>query len=121
LQLAAVRQLCKQPILDVFDRYSHYQITLKHGAAMDILEQIDAVTGRVPQDFDGRDEILIAAAREIRQLRATSGSVVWCPSQGDTLSEMRSNVRNDPLYKLGDAKLVWVNEGDLVLRGVRAT
>ncbi|MCZ7862456.1 hypothetical protein O9X98_13870 [Agrobacterium salinitolerans] len=34
-------------------------------------------------------------------------------ASGETLAEMRANVRHDPLYGFGDAVLVWVNQGDL--------
>jgi hypothetical protein len=88
---------------------------------MDILKQIDAILDRVTQDFDGRDEVLKAAASEISRLRSMTGTVAWCPAKGETLSEMRANVWKDPLYQRGDAKLVWVNEGDLIMRGARAT
>ncbi len=36
---------------------------------MDILTQINATLDRATQDFDGKDDILRAAAEEIRQLR----------------------------------------------------
>jgi hypothetical protein len=33
---------------------------------------------------------------------------------GDTLTEMRANVRQNPLYAFGDVVLAWVNQGDLI-------
>lgn len=38
----------------------------------------------------------------------------FAEANGDTLSQMRANVRHDPLYGLGDAVLIWVNQGDLI-------
>ena len=81
---------------------------------MDILEQIEAILDRATQDFDGRDEVLRRAAVEIRALRATR-AVRHVPAVGDTLSEMRDNVRNDALYRTGDVSLVWANQGDLIM------
>lgn len=34
-------------------------------------------------------------------------------AKGETAQEMREAVRGTDLYNMGDAKLVWVNEGDL--------
>ena len=41
-------------------------------------------------------------------------------ANGDTLAEMRANVRHDPLYGFGDAVLVWVNQGDLINHQIAA-
>jgi hypothetical protein len=35
------------------------------------------------------------------------------PAVGRTIEEMRENFQKTDMYKHGDAKLVWVNEGDL--------
>jgi hypothetical protein len=32
---------------------------------------------------------------------------------GETVQEMRENIRETPLHRIGDARLMWVNEGDL--------
>ena len=32
---------------------------------------------------------------------------------GDTIQEMRANISGTPLQRMGDARLMWVNEGDL--------
>jgi hypothetical protein len=32
---------------------------------------------------------------------------------GNTFQEMRENIINSPMQKLGDAQLMWVNEGDI--------
>ena len=36
-------------------------------------------------------------------------------AKGTTIDEMRENFRKTDLHKKGDARLVWVNEGDLFL------
>lgn len=41
-------------------------------------------------------------------------------AEGSTLSEMKENARKSDLYRLGDMKLVWVNEGDLIAEQIRA-
>lgn len=33
--------------------------------------------------------------------------------RGRTIEEMRDNIHLNDLYKFGDAKLIWINEGDL--------
>lgn len=35
--------------------------------------------------------------------------------KGDTISEMRDHIRGTPLHELGDAVLMWVNEGDVCI------
>lgn len=35
-------------------------------------------------------------------------------AKGQTREEMRANIHNEPLYAIGDAVLIWVNEGDLI-------
>ena len=81
---------------------------------MDIVTQIEAILGRVTQDFDGNDEVLRRAAEEIKLLRATR-AVRHVGAVGNTLAEMRANVAGDPLYRTGDLVLVWANQGDLVM------
>jgi hypothetical protein len=39
--------------------------------------------------------------------------------QGETFEEMRRNVRESELFKIGDAVCVWANEGDLCMVGDR--
>ena len=36
-------------------------------------------------------------------------------SRGHTISEMRENFHGTDLHQRGDARLMWVSEGDLVL------
>lgn len=36
----------------------------------------------------------------------------YCYAMGSTFAEMRERLSQSPLYKHGDALLVWVNEGD---------
>ncbi|MDW9481759.1 hypothetical protein GOB57_24225 [Sinorhizobium meliloti] len=83
---------------------------------MDVIEQIEAILDRATQDFDGRDEVLRRAAHEIRTLRGSAAipPLRIAKANGDTLAEMRDNVRKGPLYASGDAVLVWVNQGDLI-------
>jgi hypothetical protein len=40
--------------------------------------------------------------------------------EGETMAQMRDHARNHPLYREGDLKLVWVNEGDLCNLAIRA-
>jgi len=85
---------------------------------MDVLDQINAIIDRATQDFDGRDELLKRAATEIRRLRTLEDQPVrYAPATGETLKEMRDSIRDSKLYKYGDASLVWVNQGDINLRG----
>lgn len=85
---------------------------------MDVLDQINAILDRATQDFDGRDEVLKHAATEIRRLRTLEDQPVrYAPAIGETLKEMQDSARDSKLYKYGDASLVWVNQGDIVLRG----
>jgi len=35
--------------------------------------------------------------------------------RGETIEEMRDNIRGTPLHKIGDARLMWINEGDMVI------
>lgn len=37
-------------------------------------------------------------------------------AKGRTIEEMRDNFRETDLWKRGDARLVWVNEGDLFMQ-----
>lgn len=39
--------------------------------------------------------------------------------QGETFAKMQEHIRNSPLYQIGDAMLVWVNEGDFLLNPVK--
>lgn len=39
---------------------------------------------------------------------------------GESLEEMRENVRNSSLMEFGDAKLIWANEGDLYMASSQA-
>lgn len=38
----------------------------------------------------------------------------YVPALGLTFEEMRENARKSDLWKRGDMRLVWVNEGDLI-------
>ena len=40
---------------------------------------------------------------------------------GDTIEEMRDNIRGTPLHQIGDARLMWVNEGDMVMGQMQET
>jgi hypothetical protein len=39
----------------------------------------------------------------------------YVPAEGQTVDEMRENARKTELWKRGDMRLVWVNEGDLTM------
>ena len=39
----------------------------------------------------------------------------YLPAEGQTFEEMRENARKSELWKRGDMRLVWVNEGDLIM------
>ncbi|MCV9964127.1 hypothetical protein OIU34_19785 [Pararhizobium sp. BT-229] len=45
----------------------------------------------------------------------------FAKSVGDTLADMRDNIRKDPLYAYGDAVLVWLNQGDLINHQIAGT
>lgn len=54
--------------------------------------------------------------------RQTETSLSYATPQGRTFEEMREAFIASPLYAKGDAKLMWVNEGDfwaLMTRGIR--
>lgn len=83
---------------------------------MDIVERIEATLDRATQDFDGRDDLLKAAAEEIVRLRAVKPRLVrFCAAEGDTLAEMRDSARKSPLNAHGDMILIWVNQGDHIM------
>lgn len=39
----------------------------------------------------------------------------YVPADGLTFEEMRQNARKSELWKRGDMRLVWVNEGELLM------
>lgn len=39
----------------------------------------------------------------------------YVPAEGQTFEEMRQNARKSDLWKRGDLRLVWVNEGELLM------
>lgn len=41
-------------------------------------------------------------------------------AEGATLVEMKENARKNDLFQLGDMRLIWVNEGDLIAEQIRA-
>ena len=41
-------------------------------------------------------------------------------AEGATLAEMKESARKSDLFQLGDMKLIWVNEGDLIADQIRA-
>jgi hypothetical protein len=45
---------------------------------------------------------------------SSSGQLRFAKVSGDTLLEMRNNIRKEPLYMCGDTVLVWVNQSDLI-------
>ncbi|SOC26698.1 hypothetical protein [Thalassospira xiamenensis] len=47
--------------------------------------------------------------------RTYVGNVEYVQAEGATLDGMRINARKSPLSKRGDMRLVWVNEGDLLM------
>jgi hypothetical protein len=54
-------------------------------------------------------------------MSASIGPLRFAKVVGDTLSDMRDNVRKDPLYAYGDAVLVWANQGDLINHQIAGT
>jgi len=59
-----------------------------------------------------REEGRLEGAKEMRQRRLR-----FLRPQGDTFKEMQDHARNSALYPIGDATLVWVNEGDFWMSG----
>jgi hypothetical protein len=45
--------------------------------------------------------------------RLSGGPVRYAAVEGQTIEEMRAAFHKHPLYRLGDARLVWVSESDL--------
>ena len=52
--------------------------------------------------------------------RSYIGNVEYVQAKGATLEEMRLNARNSSMCKRGDMRLVWVNEGDLLMSEISA-
>lgn len=52
--------------------------------------------------------------------RTYIGNVEYVQAQGETLDDMRVNARNSSMYKRGDMRLVWVNEGDFLMSQISA-
>lgn len=44
-----------------------------------------------------------------------ANKIAMSPAQGENIDQMRRNFANTPLWKRGDARLMWVNEGDLIM------
>jgi len=44
--------------------------------------------------------------------------LIYEPAIGRTIEEMRENFEKGDLYNRGDAKLIWVNEGDLSMMDI---
>lgn len=96
---------------------------------------ISGVMGTMPRDIfesllDGIDELKAEAADIIETLKRQraadprSGVERSAPplrvaaAKGETLDQMIRNARESGLYKIGDMKLMWVNEGDLYSHSV---
>lgn len=96
---------------------------------------ISGVMGTMPRDIfesllDGIDELKAEAADIIETLKRQraadprSGVERSAPplrvaaAKGETLDQMIRNARESGLYKIGDMKLMWVNEGDLYCHSV---
>lgn len=68
--------------------------------------------------------VMIALLNEIDALRAApvlpdrGWRLRYASVRGETLAEMKSSVLLHPIHQIGDAVLVWVNEGDLYQPGV---
>ena len=60
-----------------------------------------------------RDEAVQAEREACAKLR-------YFHPEGETMAQMRDHARSHPLYREGDLKLVWVNEGDLCNLAIRA-
>lgn len=78
-------------------------------------------------EFDG--DALVEAKNDIERVSADALRAApvlpdrgwrlnYAHVKGDTLAEMRAAAHHHPIYQLGDAVLVWVNEGDLYQPGV---
>lgn len=86
----------------------------KGSLARDIFESI----------IDSIDQEKAEAAARIRELEsererllllASLAPLRYGPAVGETLVEMKENVRRTDLFNSGDLSLVWVNTGDLLL------
>lgn len=52
-------------------------------------------------------------------MRDAEGQLRHAPACGETIAQMREAVRQTELYQTGDLRLVWVNEGDLLMLSMR--
>lgn len=68
-----------------------------------------------PEELARWREEAVQAEREAR------AKLRYFHPEGETMAQMRDHARNHPLYREGDLKLVWVNEGDLYNLAIRAT
>jgi hypothetical protein len=68
-----------------------------------------------------RTDLIAAMIEEAVQAeREACAKLRYFHPEGETMAQMRDHARSHPLYREGDLKLVWVNEGDLCNLAIRA-
>ena len=60
---------------------------------------------------------LLAARKKLAELEAAR-PIRYAESHGQTLKEMQEAIQKTELYAHGDARLVWVNEGDFWIANI---
>ncbi len=89
---------------------------------------LEGVLGTMPRELfemiiENIDEERTEAASRITELQRRLSiaetklgfvKLHWINPEGQTIEEMRNNLRGSDLYQRGDAVLVWVNQGDLL-------
>jgi len=83
------------------------------------LDEADEMTRALLAEIDPEE---LARWREeaVQAEREACAKLRYFHPEGETMAQMRDHARNHPLYREGDLKLVWVNEGDLCNLAIRA-
>lgn len=88
--------------------------------ARDIFEAILSSIDEEREEAAARIEVLERALQAKSSTSLAHHPLRYTGAVGETLSEMRENVRKTDIYAAGDAQLVWVNQGDLLMYATRS-
>jgi hypothetical protein len=73
-----------------------------------------------PHEYTRTDLIAAMIEEAVQAEREACAELRYFHPEGETMAQMRDHARSHPLYREGDLKLVWVNEGDLCNPAIRA-
>jgi hypothetical protein len=92
----------------------HYAATAQIAALREALKVAADIIGHPDDAMSIHIRAALAATEPAKESEPQMPKVRWARPQGDTFEAMRANVRTTGLYQMGDAILVWVNEGDFL-------